>query len=49
MSIVKTDRVGFIHPYDVVAIGVMVGAAVIQDLASPFEVAATEIAAILNP
>jgi len=45
----KTDRIGFIYPYAVVAIGVMVGAAAIQDLASPFDVAATEIVAILNP
>jgi len=45
----KTDRIGFIYPYDVVAIRVMVGAAAIQDLASPFDVAAKETAEILNP
>jgi len=45
----KTDRIGFIYSYDIVAIGVKVGAATMQDLVSPFDVAATEIAAILNP
>jgi hypothetical protein len=41
LSVRKTDRIGFSHPFDVVAIGVMVGAAAILDLANPFDVVAT--------
>jgi hypothetical protein len=41
LSVRKTDRIGFSHPFDVVAIGVMVEAAAILDLANPFDVVAT--------